>query len=218
VKQLSVCFGQGRLNDQSGPLTPIPVAEIGDNLQSLASFGNSLQWIGAQPVRISASRDQESPLAQDLPLGPKIEVNLNGVATTATLLADQSPGVVRSFLEALPLTGRGTNTYASGPLTRFWNDLGGEEGETILDVGDDDPRQQVLYPGYIYYQPNPPWRGFRIAREATMMRGAFGGGSALKLIPLARLDGDWSSFYEEAAALLLHGAKPMTLRVLENET
>lgn len=213
-RQLSICFGQGRLNDQTGPLTPIPIAEIGGNLPALAKFGHSLQWVGIQPIRVRPSRDQEAPLSLDTPIGPKIEVELNGVRVTATLLEAQAPGVVRSFLQQLPLLGRGTNTYASGPLTRFWNPDGGPEGETILEPDDSDPRQQLLYPGYIYYQPNPPWRGFRIARAATMMRSALGGGSALRLIPLAKLDGDWSAFHDEAELLLVHGAKPLSFRLI----
>lgn len=213
-RQLSICFGQGRLNDQSGPLMPIPIAEIGANQPALAKLGQSLQWVGVQPIRVQPASDQETPLARDTVVGPKIEVDLNGVRVTATLLEAQSPGAVRSFLQTLPLQGRGTNTYASGPLTRFWNPVGGPEGETILESDDTDPRQQLLYPGYIYYQPNPPWRGFRIARAATMMRSALGGGSALRLIPLAKLDGDWTAFHDEAESLLVHGAKPLSFRLI----
>jgi len=45
-----------------------------------------------------------------------------------------SPRATAALAAALPLTGKATNTYGSGPLTRFWNAVGGPQGETPLDV------------------------------------------------------------------------------------
>jgi hypothetical protein len=45
------------------------------------------------------------------------------------------------------------------------------------------------------------------------MRGPAGDGS-LRLIPLARFDGDWSDFATTAEQLLRDGAKPMAFRLL----
>jgi hypothetical protein len=141
-----------------------------------------------------------------------IDVELDDVAITATLLEETSPATTAAFAALLPLVGRATNTHSSGPLTRFWNPAGGPEGETPLQTGDRDARQVILYPGFLYYLPSSPWRGIRIAREATMMRGAVSGGDT-RLVPLARFDGDWSAFRRAAERVALEGAKPLRFRL-----
>ncbi|MGH2614169.1 MAG: DUF3830 family protein [Thermomicrobiales bacterium] len=211
--QLAICYGQGRLNEHTIPLTPIPVAEIGGDLAPLAEAGRSLQWTGTRPFTMAVSADQEAPLAPPpSPVGRTIEVALGDTLTTATLLEETSPQTTAAFARLLPLSGRATNTISSGPLTRFWNANGGPEGETPLDDVSDDPGQVILYPGYLYYLPARPWRGIRIAREATMMRGPAGGGGP-HLVPLARFDGDWSAFADAAERLMQDGAQPMSIRL-----
>lgn len=210
---LAICYGQGRLNPDSLPALPIPVAQIGGDLAPLVEIGRAMQWDGAAPFVVSRSDDQETPPApQPSEPGRTIDVELDDVAVAATLLEATSPTAAAAFAALLPLAGRATNTYASGPLTRFWNPAGGVEGETPLAVGERDARQVILYPGVLYYLPSSPWRGIRIAREATMMRGAVGGGDT-KLIPLARFDGDWAAFARKAERLRVEGAKPMRFRL-----
>jgi hypothetical protein len=211
---IAICYGQGRLNDHTLPLTPIPIAEIGGDLAPLAELGRALQWDGAQPIAIERSADQDSPLAPaPAPSGRKIEVKFDGTRLTATLLEERAPETTAAFARLLPLSGTATNTISSGPLTRFWDPNGGPEGETPLDESHSDARQVILFPGHFYYLPTRPWRGIRIAREATMMRGPAGGGGP-HLIPLARFDGDWSAFAEIAQRLPREGAKPMAFRLL----
>jgi hypothetical protein len=213
AKEIAICYGQGRLLSPISVLSPIPFAEIGGDLTPLSSFGLSLQFEGAKPIRFRQSGDQESPLAEaPAPKGRTIEVELGGAVATATLLEEVSPNAAAAFARLLPLTGRASNTYSSGPLTRFWNVAGGPEGETPLEVEDLEAGQAILYPGDIYYLPLRPWRGIRIPREATAMGGA-GGGSSPRLVPIARFAGDWSAFREQAERIMIEGAKPMAFRL-----
>jgi hypothetical protein len=213
--ELAICYGQGRLNHQALPLTPIPIAEIGGDLAPLAELCASLQWDGAKPIAFSRAVDQTSPLAPPpQAAGRTIAIEFDDVRLTATLLEDQSPGATTAFAERLPLQGKATNTISSGPLTRFWNPDGGPEGETPLETDPRDRTQVILYPGFLYYLPVSPWRGIRIAREATIMRGPVGDG-APRLIPLARFDGDWSAFAATAERVPREGAKPMSFRLVE---
>ena len=212
--EIAICYGQGRLNHHTLPLTPIPIAEIGGDLTPVADLCRSLQWDGAKPISFSRAVDQESLLAPPpQATGRTIEIEFDRVVLTATLLEDRSPGVTAAFAERLPLRGEATNTISSGPLTRFWNPDGGPEGETPLETDPRDRGQTILYPGYLYYLPVSPWRGIRIAREATIMRGPVGDG-APQLIPLARFDEDWSDFATTAERLPREGAKPMSFRLV----
>lgn len=200
---LGVCYGQGRLQDGFGPLRAVPLAQIGGDLAALARFGVDLQFRGATEVVLSASADQTSPLA-DPPLDDfgRIRVSLGHACATARLLGHPTS---QAFGSLLPLVGRATNTHSSGPLVRFWNPAGGPEGETPLETT--EPGQVILYPGHLYYLPTPPWRGIRMAvREATVMKGAVGGGGSTRLVPLARLEGDWSALRQAAEALATSGA------------
>jgi hypothetical protein len=212
--EIAICYGQGRLNHHALPLSPIPLAEMGGDLAPLADLCRSLQWEGAKPIVFSRAADQASPLTPAPPaVGRKIEIEFDRVVLTATLLEEHSPGVTAAFAALLPLRGEATNTISSGPLTRFWNPAGGPEGETPLESDPRDRGQTILYPGYLYYLPTSPWRGIRIAREATIMRGPVGEG-APQLIPLARFDGDWTDFATTAERLPREGAKPLAFRLL----
>jgi Protein of unknown function (DUF3830) len=203
--QLAVCYGQGRLQDGFGPLRAVPLAQIGGDLGPLARFGLELQFRGATEVRIAASADQAAPLAEPPAVGQgRIAVTLGGARATAQLLEHAASA---AFAGLLPLAGRATNTHSSGPLVRFWNPAGGPEGETPLVVGPGEPSQVILYPGYLYYLPTPPWRGIRLAvRDATVMKGAVGGGGGTRLVPLARFEGDWSALRRAAEDLATAGA------------
>ena len=212
-REIAVCYGQGRLNSPTGPLSPIPLAEIGGDLSSLADFGLSLQFDGAKPMSLHLSDDQDSPLEPPpLAKGRSIEVVLGNSSTTATLLEDQTPVAAGAFAELLPLQGRATNTYAGGPLVRFWNENGGPEGVTQLEVENLERGQVILYPSFLYYLPTKLWAGVRIPFEATAMGGAVSRGST-QLVPFARFTGDWPGFRKEAERLVVDGAKHMAFHL-----
>ena len=208
TSQLALCFGRGRLQNSLGPISAIPVAEIGGDLTDLHLRGDRLQFDGAAPIHFSLSGDQESPLA-DPPLnGRLIALTLAGVRAEAVLLEDISPIATSAFAATLPVKGKATNTYASGPLTRFWNATGGPEGETPLDVPDSEVTASTLSGGG-YYLPTRPWRGIRIAAQEPT---AMGGGRSL-LAPVFRFIGDWSAFAEQAATLTMEGQKELRIEL-----
>lgn len=213
---LATVYAYGRLQDGFGPRPAIPVAEIGGDLAPLAALLHDLQFTGALPVRLTISADQTSPLAPaPRPAGRRIRVRLGGAEVAATLLEAGSPRTAAAFHALLPLAGRATNTYSSGPLVRFWNPAGGPEGETPLEVEPAEPTQVLLRPGHLYYLPSRPWRGVRIAaRDATAMKGAFGGPGTSLLVPLAAFDQPWDAFRDEAARLIDEGAKPLSFEAL----
>jgi hypothetical protein len=214
--QLAVCYGQGRLQDGFGPLRAVPLAQIGGDLDALARFGLDLQFRGATEFAVAASQDQASPLADPPGAGNgRIGVTLGAARATAQLLDHPSS---KAFAGLLPLVGRATNTHSSGPLVRFWNPDGGAEGETPVEIGPDAPSQVILYPGYLYYLPTPPWRGIRIAvRDATVMKGAVGGGGSTRLVPLARFEGDWSALRQAAESLATAGATQLRFERLDQD-
>lgn len=214
TNELAFCYGQGRLNAPTGALNPIPVAELEGDLQALSTFGTNLQFVGSKPIKVRVSANQESPLAlAPTPNGRTIEMDLDGAIARATLLEEISPSISASFAGLLPLEGRVTNTHSSGTLIRYWNPAGGPEGETPLEASESERAQAILYPGYMYYLPQRPWRGIRIPYEATAMGGATIRGTT-RLIPLAKFEGDWSGFREHAASLAVHGARPIKFRLL----
>lgn len=208
TSQLALCFGRGRLQNALAPIGAIPIAEIGGELTELNTRGDRLQFDGAAPIRFSVSADQDSPLAEPPLNGRRIAVTLGGVRAYGVLLEDISPTATQALAAVLPVSGGATNTYASGPLTRFWNSTGGAQGETPLEVPEAEVTASTLYGGG-YYLPTPPWRGIRIAAvEPTAM----GSGRSV-LAPLFRFIGDWSKFAEQAAALTMDGQKNMRIEL-----
>jgi hypothetical protein len=209
TRQLGLCFGRGRLQNSLGPIAAVPIAEIGGNLAELNLRGDRLQFEGAAPIHFSLDADQASALADPPVRGRRIALTLAGARAEAVLLEDVSPQVSAAFAAVLPLAGKATNTYGSGPLTRFWNPAGGPQGETPLEVPESEISASTLYAGG-YYLPTPPWRGIRIsAQEPTSM----GGGRSV-LAPVFRLVGDWSAFRAQAATLTLEGEKELRFELL----
>lgn len=206
--RVAVCFGRGRLQNALGPLPAVPIAEIGGDLSELTRRGDRLQFEGAKPIEFRLSRDQASPLAEPPYRGRRIAITLAGARAEAVLLEDVSPQTTAAFAAVLPAHGKATNTYASGPLTRFWNSTGGKEGETALDVPDAEATATTLYGGG-YYLTTKPWRGLRIsAQEPTAM-----GAGRMALTPLFRFVGDWSAFRDATAALTLEGEKEIRIEL-----
>ena len=207
-RYLALCFGRGRLQNAIGPIAAIPLAEIGGDLSELNARGDRLQFDGAQPITVSVSQDQRSALADPPRHGRHIVLTLASARAEAVLLEDVSPHGTAALAAVLPLVGWATNTYASGPLTRFWNLSVGTEGETPLDVPDAEVTTSTLYGGG-YYLNTRPWRGIRIsAQEPTAM----GGGRSL-LAPVFRFVGDWSAFGEQAARLTMEGQHDLRIEL-----
>lgn len=209
TRQPAICFGRGRLQNSLGPIGAIPLAEIGGGLTEFARVADRLQFEGAKPISFRLSGDQTSPLAEPPVRGRRLALTLAGARATAVLLEDVSPKATAAFAEVLPLEGAATNTYGSGPLTRFWNPTGGSEGETPLEVPESEVNQATLYGGG-YYLNTKPWRGIRIAaQEPTAM-----GGGRMTLAPLFRFTGDWSAFRAQAATLTLDGQKALRIELV----
>jgi hypothetical protein len=208
TRELCLCFGRGRLQNALGPLAAVPIAEIGGDLTELNLRGDRLQFEGAAPIRFSLSADQGSPLADPPVQGRRIALTLAGARAEAVLLETESPRGAAAFAAVLPLAGKATNTYGSGPLTRFWNPNGGPQGETPLDVPQSEITAGTLYGGG-YYLPTSPWRGIRIsAQEPTAM-----GGGRSTLAPIFRFVGDWSAFAAQAARLTMDGEKALRIEL-----
>lgn len=214
-KRLALCFGDGRLQDGMGPLAAIPLVSLQGDLDELQEFGKSLQFVGATVVRITIA--DEAP-AEPEPRGVRVQVTLGSATARFTLVEQDAEVVAKNFHAQLPMTGRGTNTVSSGPLCRFWRDGGGPQGETILENAASESkvyRNQILTPGYLYYNPGTGFRGIRIPySEATLMRHITGPVGVGKLIPFGKMVGDWSEFAAEAATLTYSGAKPMHFKAM----
>jgi hypothetical protein len=207
--QLAVCFGRGRLQNALGPIAAVAIAEIGGDLAELNVRGDQLQFQGAGPIRFVAAQDQVSALAEVVANGRRIVLTLADARAEADLLEDISPTATFALAALLPLRGKATNTYASGPLTRFWNANGGSQGETPLDVPDAEITATTLYGGG-YYLATMPYRGIRIsAQEPTAM-----GGGRTALAPVFRFVGDWSDFAAQAALLTMEGQKDLRIDLL----
>jgi len=217
IKEIAFCMGVARFRSVPGvdgntsKLTPL--AEIEGDCTQFAQMGDSLQFIGAKPIRFRQSTDQETPFRYPETRGRKIAVEFDGVKLTATLLEEWAPKTTEAFANILPLAGKATNTVWSGNITRFWGPRG-ERGEIPLDIAEPEHGQTLHWPGYIYYFPS--LRGIRICYGDN---GCMGGPwSAATMTPLARFDGDWNAFREKAEAQLTEGEKSLSFRVLpENE-
>lgn len=226
--ELVICYGQGSLRDGSGPIGVVPLAEACGDMGPFTEWGSYADSRGAVPAELSATN-----AVPDQPggVGVEIHVSLGAARARAELLMDSSPLTCNALMRRLPLRGTGTNTIFSGPLVRFWNPDGAANGETPLEerLGQyqegfiarpsvrtragrgitvaGEPLHTILYPGYLYYTPRPPWRGIRIA---TAQPARMGGG----LVPFARFTGDWTGFRDVAEKLLETGAVEMAFEAV----
>ena len=209
---LAICYGPGRLQNAVRPLRAIPVARVIGDTAQLTEICRAVQFKGLTPMLIS-SVERATATVEDAASKADIHLVIGSAHARAALLDADRPGLCASFLEKLPLSGLATNTHSSGPLIRFWNKLGGDEGETPLAPTDAEMRsaQTVLYPGYLYYLPKAGVSGLRLPfREPTVMRNAISG-RILQLLPIAKILGDWSALRDEASRARLDGALPMQI-------
>ena len=207
---LAICFGQGRLQNGLGPIPALPLIEVGGDIEAFRPIGIRLQYDGAARLRIGYSADQTSPVAPPRrERGRRISIELGEARAVADLLEESAPVTAASLVAKLPLAGVGTNTFVSGPLIRLRGG-DGSDAELPLDSAPAEMTHTILQPGYIYYRPIQP-RGLRIAaREATTMGGGVLGMNA-RLVPLARLTGDWARFRDVANALRETGMRPLRI-------
>ncbi|WP_022885315.1 hypothetical protein [Glaciibacter superstes] len=201
-----ITLGYGDAKSQAAevirPIVPIGVIET--NTTRLQELARAAQFDGA-----AATIVREVDVADTQADAADMHVTLGDVTAPLVFRADADPALIEAVRDLLPMRGTATNTYAGGPITRFWNELGGREGETPLPLTS-SATTQVLAPGGLYYLPSEPWRGFRfVLREPTIMRSAVAGG-ALKLAPVAMVNGSLEGLAAIAATLRADGRQRMT--------
>lgn len=224
--ELVICYGQGQLQDGRGPIGVVPLAEMVGDPEVLTDWGAVADSRGAVAADLRVLED--IPELEDKDADAEhIAVSLGSTQARARLLVDSAPWTCEAFRRRLPLEGTGTNTIFSGPLLRFWNPDGGPNGTTLLDersgqyqgalpahpakryragrglTAAGEPTHMILYPGYIYYTPGPPWSGIRIATTVPSRMGH-------PLVPFARFVDDWSQLRSLSGTLQETGALPMS--------
>jgi hypothetical protein len=114
IKEIAFCMGVARFRGASGVDGAVgrltPLAEIEGDFSVFAKAGHDLQFIGARPIRFREAADQETPFRYPEEQGRGIEVNVDGVRLTATLLEERAPKTVEAFKKILPVEVRITNT------------------------------------------------------------------------------------------------------------
>jgi hypothetical protein len=208
IKEIAFCMGVARFRGLSGYSDLTPVADIEGDFSTWAKKGDALQFTGAKRIQFRRSQDQATPFRYHEPRGRKIEVEFGGTKLRATLLEEMAPRTTAAFAKILPLEGKATNTVWSGQVTRFWGPRG-ERGEIPLDIDEPENGQTLHWPGYIYYYAG--YRGIRICYGDGVMGGPWG---AATLTPLAKFEGDWSAYREQARAQLTEGEKSMAFRLI----
>ena len=204
--RVTLAYGDAKSQIEESPRPVVPLAEVQDELDELVKLCRAAQFTGAVDVAIGEHGPTHLPLAQP---PADLVVRLGAVSASMAFCADADPALVSAFRDLLPLSGTATNTHSGGPLTRFWNILGGAEGETPLPLGETAKLSQVLRPGRMYYLPKAPWRGFRLAlREPTIMRSAVAGGAST-LAPVAVVLNPLADLSQVAARLSVIGRVPM---------
>jgi hypothetical protein len=209
-RELSVCYGDARYRHSAGPEYVTPVAEIQGDLGPVIEVAARLQFEGATPIALREGTAEVVPAEPEV--GAKVEVDLDGVVVTATLLESSAPRTCEAFKALLPLEGPATNTKWSGEMAHFWG--GTDEvaragrGPIGLHVEPQENPTPFHAPGYIYY--HPAYGGIRICYGDGQQSGAF---SVSRLTALARFDGDWSAFREKARQLIVTGVRPMRIRL-----
>ncbi|TDD27893.1 hypothetical protein E1218_08865 [Kribbella turkmenica] len=222
LQRFAIAFGDGRWQDGFSVHPAIPVARIDADLEDFEAFGKSLMFVGARPVDFSLVADSalthQKLEARIREQGRLVQLRIGTASAHAVLLEKSAPNLTASLARRLPLQGRAANTYSSGPLTRFWDSQGNEQGSTDLELDVDESTvassgRVLAAPGFIYYMPNKPYNGLRIAaRSTTMMRSALPGARGrTPLLPVAQFVGDWRAIADAAENIRFTGALPLTL-------
>jgi hypothetical protein len=213
IHELAVCYGTARFRGAASALTVTPVAEIpAQQIDRLVERASKLQWDGAAPfeLRQATVASMDAPASSSSKAnGRRIQLQLGDAVATARLFEETAPRTCEAFLKVLPLEGPATNTKWSGDVTRFWGPVDGARGAIGLNM---PPESETMFhwPGVIYYHSD--WDGIRICYGNGQQSGAF---NVSALTPLARFDGDWSAFRNQASRLFLDGSKRLSMRLLE---
>ena len=204
--RVTLAYGDAKSQIAESLRPVVPLAVVEAELDELVKLCHAAQFTGAVKVAIGA---QAAPRPASARPPADLVASLGDVSAPMAFHADADPALVGAIRELLPMSGTATNTHSGGPLTRFWNILGGTEGETPLPLAEAATLTHVLRPGHMYYLPKPPWRGFRLAlREPTIMRSAVAGG-ANTLAPVAVVLAGLEDLSRLAARLSVTGRVPM---------
>ena len=209
IKEIAIAYGAARFRGTAGFVYLTPLGAIDESeLPRLAKTAERLQWDGAKRIQFRRSEAPAGRAREAVAAGRQIEIDLDGVTVTASLLDTTAPRTVDALWKALPLSGRVTNTKWSGQMLRFWGD--GKDGALPIELDTAENGQVLHWPGYVYY--HPAYRGIRLCYGQAQQSGPT---SVSTLTPLARIGGDWSAFRTKAAAIMFDGAKPMVIRQKE---
>ena len=208
IQEIAIAYGAARFRGNAGFLYLTPLGFVDEqDLPRLARTAERLMWDGSK--RIQFRRAEGAAAGTSRPVeaaGRQIEIDVDGVTVTASLLDAAAPKTAAALWEVLPLTGRVTNTKWSGQMLRFWGP-DGELGQVPIRLESPENGQELHWPGYLYY--HPAYRGLRLCYGQAQQSGP---ATVSRLTPLARLSGDWSAFRAKAGAIMFEGAKTMTIR------
>jgi len=209
IKEIAIAYGAARFRGTAGFLYLTPLGAIDeDELPRLAKTAERLQWDGAKRIQFRPSEAHAPAAGWAAASGRQVDIEMDGVTVTASLLDATAPRTADALWKALPLVGKVTNTKWSGQMLRFWGD--GKDGALPIDLDSAENGQVLHWPGYVYY--HPAYRGIRFCYGQAQQSGPT---SVSTLTPLARLRGDWSAFRGKAAAIMFEGAKSMVIRRTE---
>lgn len=204
IREIAFCVGEAKFaaTEQNFSLTPL--ADIEGDFTAFAERGDDILFTGPTPIKFSRSADQTTPFRYPELKGDKIDIDFDGVVTTATLLEDDSPRAVAALRARLPLEGIAANSPWAARVTRFFP--GGRDGQPI-EVDGSDRGREFHWPGYVYIDP-----------ADGLVKICYGSGTEglpwapAKMIPVARFDGDVAPYAKKASSQMREGQKPMMIR------
>ena len=204
IREIAFAVGEAKFaaTEQNFKLTPL--ADIEGDFDAFAERGDDILFTGPTPIKFSRSEDQTTPFRYPALSGDKIEIDFDGVVTTATLLDSVSPKAVAAVRKRLPLEAIAVNSPWAARVTRVYP--GGRDGER-LDLADVEAGTQFHWPGYVYGDPSD-----------GLIKICYGSGcegypwEPAKLVPIARFDGDIAPYAAKAGRQLHEGQKSLTIK------
>lgn len=207
IREIAFCVGEAMFAATERQFELTPLAEIESDFAAWATQGDNIQFTGPLPIEFRRSQDQTTSFRYPQADGQKLEIDFDGAVVTATLLEDLAPTTAKALAAALPTAGTASNSTWGARVTRFRADQGGDGRVRLGDTGK-DRATTFHWPGYVYYDP---------AEEA--LRICYGSGreglpwAPSAMIPVARIDGDLSTFRQKASSQIQRGQLPMTIRL-----
>jgi hypothetical protein len=223
IQEIAIAYGAARFRGTAGFLYLTPLGTVDEqDLPCLAKMAERLMWDGSKRIQFRAPADSAAgnhdikaegaaaaSAQKAAAAGRQIEIDVDGVSVTASLLDATAPKTAEALWAALPLRGRVTNTKWSGQMLRFWGG-DGELGQVPIRLDAAENGEELHWPGYLYY--HPAYRGLRLCYGQAQQSGP---ATVSRLTPLARLTGDWNPFRAKVSAIMFEGAKTMTIRKKE---